>query len=86
VYLVLWLALTEIRNRESEMKAMLAFAIIGCVIMIFAGVFMVRLESQAGNTVAEAFYQYVGLALIGGGIFGAMMASMNYHRDSGGGY
>jgi len=64
-------------------KAMLAFGIIGCIVVIFAGAFMVQLESQAGNTVAEAFYQLVGVALIGGGIFGAMLTGMLYQRNSG---
>ncbi len=62
------------------MKALLAFGIIGCIIVIIAGAFMVQLESQAGNTVAESFYQYFGVGLIGGGIFGAMLMGMLYQR------
>lgn len=68
------------------MKALLAFAIIGSIVMVFAGVFMWNLESQAGNTVAEAYYNYMGIAFIGLGIFCAMISGMIYHRQNLQGY
>ena len=51
------------------MKALLVFGIIGSVIMMIAGINMTLIRSVAGNTVAEAFYNNMGVVFIGLGIF-----------------
>jgi hypothetical protein len=65
-------------------------AILAAVAFAAAGRAMISLQSQAGNTVAEAFYQAMGLFSFGmaglallGGLVVARLASLNAKRPSG---
>ena len=63
------------------MKILGVIGIIGAIVMIFAGVDMMRIMSQAtsmgeGPSIAEVFYNAVGLGFIGLGIFGLMLMSV----------